>query len=151
MGAALSLAVAEHLGIALSYLRAVSPKLQERARRRLAGAHFYTELLAEFNFAILEQANRDHTITAGPKVVEKAAPCQSQCRWKEGYRPDSFNPRRSFRPPALSRRSRRRRSPTPRRRTPRRQQKPPQQKAFRRQQHPHLQNQKGAGRARPRR
>ena len=40
LGTALSLAITEHIGIALSYHRAAIRQLQERARQRLAGAHF---------------------------------------------------------------------------------------------------------------
>ena len=40
LGAVLSLAIAEHIGIASPYHRVVNQKLQERARRRLVDEHF---------------------------------------------------------------------------------------------------------------
>ena len=69
MGSELSLAVAEHIGVTSSYRRVVGREIQERALQRLAGGRFYTELLADLNFPMIEQAKLEHAITAGPKVV----------------------------------------------------------------------------------
>ena len=64
-----SLSIAEHIGIALSYRRAVNQKLQERARQRLVGPIFYTEFLPELRFALLELAKREHQLTAVAKAA----------------------------------------------------------------------------------
>ena len=55
-GAVLSLAITEHIGIALFYRRVENQKLQERATKRLIGPQFYTEYLAEISFPTMEQA-----------------------------------------------------------------------------------------------